>query len=74
MTYPYDPDLRDYVARLLYDALPAFYKAEDERARMRQPPDPAELEQFIRALAAPLAAVRQKHRGAVRRLLHRLGE
>ena len=59
MTYPYDPDLRDYVARLLYDALPAFYKAEDERARMRQPPDPAELEQFIRALAAPLAAVRQ---------------
>lgn len=58
MSYPYDPDLRDYVARLLYDALPAFYKAEDERARLT-PPEPVELETFIRAMAVPLAVARQ---------------
>jgi hypothetical protein len=59
MNYPYDPDIRDYVAQLLYDAIPTLYKLEDERAKLRSPPAPAELEEFINILAAPLAIVRQ---------------
>lgn len=59
MNYPYDPDLREYVAKLLYDAIPALYKLEDERARFRNPPELAELESFIKILAAPLAIARQ---------------
>lgn len=59
MTYPYDSDLREYVAKLLYDAIPSLYKLEDEKAKRRNPPDPAELEEFVSIFAAPLAIVRQ---------------
>src|SRR5262245_49339978 len=59
MSYPFDPDTRDYVARLLYDAIPALYKLADQRAVHAVPPQHPELEDFIRALAGPLAVVRQ---------------
>jgi hypothetical protein len=58
MPYPYDPDVREYVARLLYDAIPALYKLGDDVARRQVPPNP-ELERFITVLSAPLAVARQ---------------
>lgn len=59
MSYPFDPDLRDYVGRRLYDSLPDVYKQADERAKHSTPPRPAELERLISVLAVPLAVVRQ---------------
>jgi hypothetical protein len=57
--YPYDPDHLARTAALLYAHLPEFYKRRDRVALAAEPPRPAELEAFIEALAAPLAAVRQ---------------
>ncbi|MCH9650648.1 MAG: hypothetical protein K0U98_20605 [Deltaproteobacteria bacterium] len=54
MSYPYDPQTRAYVARLLYQHLPALYRVEDQPPKGR-----AELERFLQVLAAPLATLRQ---------------
>lgn len=54
MSYPYDPQTRAYVAKLLYEHLPALYRVEDQPPKGR-----AELERFLQVLAAPLAALRQ---------------
>ncbi|MGH9360477.1 MAG: phage tail protein, partial [Thermoanaerobaculia bacterium] len=54
MSYPYDPQTRDYVARLLYGALPAMYRVQDEAPQGHE-----ELKRFLAVLAAPLAALRQ---------------
>lgn len=49
--YPFDPDVRDHVAGLLYELLPSLYRARDgERGELRR---------FLRVLAAPLAELRQ---------------
>jgi hypothetical protein len=49
--YPFDPGVRDHVARLLYELLPALYRVRDGQS--------GELHKFLRVLAAPLAEVRQ---------------
>lgn len=49
--YPFDPDVRAHVARLLYDLLPALYRVRDEEGQ--------ELWRFLPVLAAPLAELRQ---------------
>lgn len=54
MSYPYDPQTREYVARLLYQALPAMYRAQDSAPKGRD-----ELRRFLEVLAAPLATLRQ---------------
>ncbi|HEV7876495.1 hypothetical protein [Bradyrhizobium sp.] len=59
MSYPFDPDTRDYVARLLYDRIPALYKLADQRAAQDVSPHRPELEDFVRVLAGPLAVLRQ---------------
>jgi hypothetical protein len=52
--FPFDELTRRRVAQLLYQALPLFYRTED------QPPLGAdELKHFLRVLAAPLATLRQ---------------
>ncbi len=48
--YPYDPEVREHVSRLLYELLPALYRVRDEGG---------ELSEFLRVLAAPLAELRQ---------------
>jgi hypothetical protein len=59
MTYPFDRDLWEYMARRLYDSLPALYKLDDERARHATPPQRGDLELFTSVLAVPLAVIRQ---------------
>ncbi len=54
MSYPYDPQTRELVAQLLYQALPSMYRAHDEAPEGR-----GELKQLLEILAVPLAAVRQ---------------
>jgi len=54
MSYPYDPDTRRYVAELLYQGLPAFYRNDDQPPHGR-----GELQRLLEALAAPLAISRQ---------------
>ncbi|OJH34517.1 phage tail protein [Cystobacter ferrugineus] len=49
--YPFDPDVRDHVGRLLYELLPSLYRVRDE--------DSGELRRFLQVLAAPLAELRQ---------------
>jgi hypothetical protein len=52
--YPFDDTRRIQVARLLYQALPLFYRVQD------QPPlGQLQLRDFLRVLAAPLATLRQ---------------
>lgn len=52
-TWPLDPDTRDYVARLLWQALPTYYRVEDQPPRGE-----GQLQDFLRVLAAPLALAR----------------
>lgn len=54
MSWPYDSDTRDYVARLLWDHLPAFYRVQDQPPRGDD-----ELRRFLAVLGAPLALIRQ---------------
>ena len=54
MSYPYDPDIRKYVAQLLFRATPAYFRAEDQSPAGRD-----ELLQLLEVLAAPLAIARQ---------------
>ncbi len=49
--YPFDPEVREHVARLLYDHLPGLYRVRDQGSE--------ELWNFLRVLAAPLAELRQ---------------
>ncbi len=53
-TWSFDPDTRDYVARLLWDHLPAFYRVQDQAPRGED-----ELRLFLAVLGAPLALLRQ---------------
>lgn len=48
--YPFDPEVRDHVSRLLYELLPALYRVRDENGELRD---------FLNVLAAPLAELRQ---------------
>lgn len=48
--YPYDPEVREHVSRLMYELLPALYRVRDEGGELRE---------FLRVLAAPLAELRQ---------------
>jgi hypothetical protein len=59
MTYQFDPRTREYVAQLLYEAIPALYKLDDQQAKHLGEPERAELERFVKVLAGPLATVRQ---------------
>lgn len=54
MSYPYDPEIRDYVTRLLLGAVPAYLREADT-----SPAGRGELSQLLRVLAAPLAIARQ---------------
>lgn len=54
MSYPYDPDIRKYVAQLLFRGAPAYFRAEDQSPAGRD-----ELRQLLEVLAAPLAIARQ---------------
>ncbi len=54
MSWPYDSDTRDYVARLLWDSLPAFHRVQDQPPRGDD-----ELRRFLAVLGAPLALIRQ---------------
>ncbi|HKY04114.1 MAG TPA: hypothetical protein VJQ56_04445, partial [Blastocatellia bacterium] len=54
MSYPYDPDIRKYVAALLFRGAPAYFRAEDQSPSGRD-----ELRQLLEVLAAPLAIARQ---------------
>jgi hypothetical protein len=54
MSYPYDPDIRKYVAQLLFRGAPAYFRAEDQSPAGRD-----ELLQLLEVLAAPLAIARQ---------------
>jgi hypothetical protein len=54
LSYPFDPDVRDYVASLLYELLPALYRVRDQAPRGTN-----DLRDFLSVLAAPLAEVRQ---------------
>jgi hypothetical protein len=54
MSYTYDPDTRQYVADLLFRAVPAYFRTADESPEGRN-----ELRQLLRILAAPLAIARQ---------------
>ena len=57
MSYRFDPDTRAYVARLLWQALPAYYRDKDS-----PPTGQGELNRFLQVLAAPLAIARQNLR------------
>ncbi|HYP07412.1 MAG TPA: hypothetical protein VER03_14360, partial [Bryobacteraceae bacterium] len=54
MSYAFDPDIRAYVSRLLYRAVPAYFRNEDQPPAGRE-----ELRQLLHVLAAPLAIARQ---------------
>lgn len=54
MNYPYDPDIRQYVAQLLWRAAPAYFRSADQSPAGRD-----ELRQLLEVLAAPLAIARQ---------------
>lgn len=54
MSYPYDPDIRNFVAQLLFRGAPAYFRAEDQSPAGRD-----ELRQLLEILAAPLAIARQ---------------
>jgi hypothetical protein len=68
-SYRHDEDVREHVTRLLYEALPALYRAQDERGREPAiitgvPPatglvPDSPLLRLLRVLAAPYALVRQ---------------
>jgi hypothetical protein len=62
VSYTFDPDTRDYVSRLLWEALPGYYRDKD-RPPTGQLVAPAftqgELQAFLRILAVPLAFARQ---------------
>lgn len=57
--YRYDPDHLARTAALLYAHLPAYLKAQDEKAAGATPPGDQDLRAFVDVLAAPLAALRQ---------------
>ena len=52
--YPYDDDVLEKLARVLYEALPALYRMPDE-----PPGGRGELQSLLEVLAAPLAVLRQ---------------
>lgn len=52
--WSFDPDTREYVARLLWQHLPAFYRIQDQAPRGED-----ELREFLAVLGAPLALLRQ---------------
>jgi hypothetical protein len=54
MSYRYDPDTRAYVARLLWEHLPSWYREKDT-----PPSGEGELQAFLQVLSAPLAILRQ---------------
>jgi hypothetical protein len=54
MNYPFDPDIRQRVARLLMEGVPAYLQDAD-----RSPAGADELRQVLEVLAAPLAIARQ---------------
>lgn len=55
--YPYDSDVRQTIARLLYQALPAMYRVSDDPDMGQR--GRGELATLLEILAAPLAVIRQ---------------